>query len=92
VDEGGLRANTRIPIADILSTFTGVLTLTDLDGTDQIDAQHALRYANSLQQPGGGSLGAEWDQLCDVEYSFYGMGTLALLNQYCNKDLRKSLS
>jgi geranylgeranyl transferase type-2 subunit beta len=31
-DEGGVRANTRIPIADLLSTFTGLLTLQDLGG------------------------------------------------------------
>src|SRR6185436_6667663 len=36
-DEGGLRANTRIPIADLLSTFTGVLTLQDLGGDQEID-------------------------------------------------------
>ncbi|MFP6620253.1 MAG: prenyltransferase/squalene oxidase repeat-containing protein [Pirellulaceae bacterium] len=86
VDEGGLRANTRIPIGDILSTFTGILTLRDLGAMDQIDTSHALQYVHSLQQPDGGSLGAEWDQVCDVEYSFYGMGALALLNQYCNKE------
>ncbi|MCP3695293.1 MAG: beta-hydroxylase, partial [Planctomycetaceae bacterium] len=90
VDEGGLRANTRIPIGDILSTFTGILTLRDLGAIDQIDTSHALQYVHSLQQPEGGSLGAEWDQVCDVEYSFYGMGALALLNQYCNKESQES--
>jgi geranylgeranyl transferase type-2 subunit beta len=78
-DEGGLRANTRIPIADLLSTFTGLWTLGDLGGLDQIDAAAAARYAVSLAQPTGGFLGAVWDQGVDVEYSFYGLGTLALL-------------
>ena len=78
-EEGGLRANTRIPIADLLSTFTGVLTLIDLGGLSEIDASAAWRYANSLQQPLGGFHGAVWDQECDLEYTFYGLGCLGLL-------------
>ncbi len=78
-DSGGLRANTRIPIADILSTFTGLLTLTDLDAVDAVDRQELARYARSLAADGGGFLGAEWDEVYDVEYTFYGIGTMALL-------------
>jgi geranylgeranyl transferase type-2 subunit beta len=78
-DEGGMRANTRIPIADLLSTFTGVLTLQDLGAGHELDAAAALRYVQSLEQPSGGFLGAAWDEACDVEYSFYGLGCLALL-------------
>jgi geranylgeranyl transferase type-2 subunit beta len=77
-DEGGLKANTRIPIADLLSTFTGTLTLADLGALDQIDVAAARRYAESLALPEGGFLGAAWDQVADVEYSFYGLGTLAI--------------
>ncbi|MBT4692930.1 MAG: beta-hydroxylase [Planctomycetaceae bacterium] len=78
-DEGGLRANSRIPIADILSTFTGFLTLQDLNGDSEIDKQRLMQYANSLEQQSGGFLGAAWDKVCDVEYTFYGLGTVALL-------------
>lgn len=78
-DEGGLRANTRIPIADLLSTFTGLLTLVDLGAADCVDARAAARYAESLEQESGGFLGAVWDQGVDVEYSFYGLATLGLL-------------
>jgi geranylgeranyl transferase type-2 subunit beta len=77
-DEGGLRANTRIPIADLLSTFTGFLTLCDLDAADEVDAAAIRRYANELEQPDGGFFGALWDNAADVEYTFYGLGTLAL--------------
>ena len=78
-DEGGLRANTRIPIADLLSTFTGYLSLVDLGGTDAIDAAAAARYVRSLENDQGGFQGAAWDEGFDVEYSFYGLGALALL-------------
>ena len=78
-DEGGLRANSRIPIADILSTFTGILTLQDLGGLENIDVTAARRFVKSLMVESGGFLAAEWDDTVDVEYSFYGLGALALL-------------
>jgi len=80
-DEGGLRANTRIPIADLLSTFTGCLTLADLNALDQVDGVAVNRYAKQLELPEGGFLGAAWDQAADVEYTFYGLGTIALSSE-----------
>lgn len=78
-DEGGLRANTRIPIADLLSTFTGLLTLADLGQFEMIDRAAARRYVAALELDEGGFRGAEWDPAHDVEYTFYGLGALALL-------------
>ena len=80
-DEGGLRANTRIPIADLLSTFTGLVTLQDLGGLDAIDLDGVRRFVDSLAREEGGFHGAEWDRAHDVEYSFYGLGCLGLLAQ-----------
>ena len=78
-DEGGLTANTRIPIADVLSTFTGSLTLVDLGALDRLDLKAARRYVESMQLDEGGFLGGAWDSGTDVEYTFYGLGALALL-------------
>jgi geranylgeranyl transferase type-2 subunit beta len=77
--EGGIRANSRIPLADLLSTFTGTWTLLQLDALDRIDARSALQYALNLQGPDGGFRGGSWDNGIDVEYTFYGLGALALL-------------
>ena len=77
-DEGGFTANTRIPFADLLSTFTGLLSLIDLDAMQEIDVNAIRRYAQSMQSPDGGFYGFALDQTADVEYSFYGIGTLAL--------------
>ena len=79
-DEGGLLANTRIPIADVLSTFTGLLTLTDLGGREIIDLNAARTYVESMRLDSGGFRGGEWDQGTDVEYTFYGLGAWALLH------------
>jgi len=78
--EGGFRANRRIPVADLLSTFTALVSLADLDGLAAVDAAGARRYAESLGQPEGGFRGGVWDDAADVEYTFYGLGTLALLS------------
>ena len=78
-DEGGLTANTRIPLADVLSTFTGTLTLTDLRATGEIDMLAARRFVESMEMPDGGFRGGAWDEGTDVEYTFYGLGALALL-------------
>lgn len=78
-DEGGFQANTRIPFADGLSTFTGVLTAQDLNLAETLDAPRISRYIRALQDPAGGFKGASWDQAADVEYTFYGLGTLGLL-------------
>lgn len=76
--EGGLRAHDRIPLADLLSTFTGAWTLAQLSALDRLDADAVRRYARSLEQPDGGFRGGTWDQGADVEYTFYGLGVLGL--------------
>lgn len=77
-DEGGMTANTRIPFADLLSSFTGLLTLVDLDATSMVNVDAIGRYALSMQSAGGGFVGFSLDQIADVEYSFYGVATIAL--------------
>lgn len=77
--EGGLRANDRVPIADLLSTFTGCWTLAQLGALDRINARQAFHYVRSLERPEGGFPGGIWDDATDVEYTFYGLGSLALL-------------
>lgn len=78
-DEGGLRANTRIPIADLLSSFTGGLTLMDLQAFHEIDVPAYRKFVASMERNEGGFQAAAWDNAHDVEYSFYGLGCLALL-------------
>ena len=78
-DEGGLRANTQIPIADLLSTYTGLQTVRDLGGWDNMDIAATQKFVDSLQQESGGFVAAGWDEVADVEYSFYGVALRGLL-------------
>lgn len=78
--EGGFQANTRIPFADGLSTFTGLLTAQDLGLTGLLGPAPIERFVTgSLEFPPGGFRGASWDEQADAEYTFYSLGTLALL-------------
>jgi geranylgeranyl transferase type-2 subunit beta len=77
--EGGLRANDRAPLSDLLSTFTGAWTLAQLGALDRLETAEVRDFALSLEQPGGGFRGGVWDDRADVEYTFYGLGLLALL-------------
>lgn len=78
--EGGFQANTRIPFADGLSTFTGLLTGQDLGRRDIIKPPQVLKWLESeIELPAGGFRGASWDQQADAEYTFYGLGVLGLL-------------
>ena len=77
--EGGFHANRSAPAADLLSTFTALLTLADLDALDRANCGAARRFVESLATPSGGFRAGAWDDQPDVEYTFYGLGALALL-------------
>ncbi|MBM4072157.1 MAG: terpene cyclase/mutase family protein [Planctomycetes bacterium] len=78
-DEGGFRANDRIPLADLLSTFTAAWTLEQLGALERIPVEKLRDYVYSLEQPTGGFRAGIWDEQVDIEYTFYGLGTLALV-------------
>ncbi len=77
--EGGLRANERIPLADSLSTFTGSWTLAQLNALERLDTHEVRSFIEAIQDEAGGFRGGVWDEAADVEYTFYGLGTLALI-------------
>ena len=77
--EGGLRANARAPLADLLSTFTGIWTLSQLDALNQLDLPAVHSYVQALELPTGGFRAGLWDARSDVEYTFYGLGVLGLI-------------
>jgi geranylgeranyl transferase type-2 subunit beta len=80
-EEGGFCANRSMPVADLLSTFTALLTLRDLGASGRVDREAARTFALSLATPAGGFRAGVWDDQPDVEYTFYGLGSLALLEE-----------
>ena len=63
----------------MLSSFTGGLTLADLDSFTELDLNLFRKFVYSLELPEGGFQAAVWDEAVDVEYTFYGLGCMALL-------------
>ena len=57
--EGGFQANTRIPFADGLSTFTGLLTCQDVGRPDLLPPNRIVAWLeNQIELPDGGFRGA----------------------------------
>jgi geranylgeranyl transferase type-2 subunit beta len=77
-DEGGILAHATIPCADVLSTFTGGWTLDQLGAANTLDWPAVRNYVRQCERPQGGFRGGLIDPEGDVEYTFYGLGALAL--------------
>ena len=76
---GGFQAHARIPLPDLLSSFSAVTALYDLDAADRINRSALRNFVTSLRSPDGGYFGMLPDQQSDVEYTFYGMALEAML-------------
>ena len=76
---GGFVATGRVPMPDLLSTFTVVVALTEARAAGQVDLAAAAAFAESCADAAGGYRAAPWDDAADVEYTFYGLGCRGLL-------------
>jgi geranylgeranyl transferase type-2 subunit beta len=77
--DGGLKAHAAAPTADLLSTFTGLVTLSGLCGFQEVAPRRIARFLQQVADPHGGFLACQADDCPDVEYTYYGIATLALL-------------
>jgi prenyltransferase beta subunit len=77
--DGGLRAHANLNHGDLLSTFTGLLTLVGLEGFDLIDLRGLARFLQRTGRLAGGFISCLADISADVEYGHYGLGTLSIL-------------
>jgi len=78
-DDGGFAAHAEAPFSDLLSTFTAAVVLSRLGLARRARLGSMARFAGSLALPDGGFRGAAADDAGDVEYTYYGLGTLGLL-------------
>jgi geranylgeranyl transferase type-2 subunit beta len=78
-EDGGLRANTRVPLSDLLSTFTGCWTLHQLNALDRVESRLLRRFLKETERAEGGFHAGFWDTGHDVEYTFYGLGVHSLV-------------
>ena len=76
---GGFQAHARIPVPDLLSSFSALTALHDLDATEHVNRSALKSFTSSLRSPDGGFFGMLLDQQSDVEYTFYGMALEAMM-------------
>ncbi len=81
---GGLKAHKDAPMADLLSTFTGLVALSSLEALDAVDLTAVARFVKELAFPEGGFHGWLGDHDRDVEYTYYGLATCSLLRIYAS--------
>jgi geranylgeranyl transferase type-2 subunit beta len=77
--EGGFAAGSGAPEPDLLSTFTASVALAGIGALGRVKLAPMARFAHSLEASRGGFRACAGDAVPDVEYTYYGLGTLALL-------------
>ena len=78
-EDGGFAAHAGAPVSDLMSTFTALVTLAQFDAARRVGLGAAGRFVRSLAAPAAGFRGSVPDAAADAEYTYYGLGTLALL-------------
>ena len=78
---GGFLAHKKAPVPDLLSTYTSLLALKALGGLKEVDAKLALSFVNSLLNTKNGFKAVEIDNASDLEYTYYGLGCLGILER-----------
>jgi geranylgeranyl transferase type-2 subunit beta len=77
--EGGFAACAGAPAPDLLSTFTASVALAETGALRRVKLAPVARFAQALEARDGGFRGCAADDAPDAEYTYYGLGTLALL-------------
>ena len=77
--DGGFAAHPAAPVSDLLSTFTALVALADAGAIRRARLADVGRFVQRLALPSGGFAPVLADDSSDVEYTFYGLGSLALL-------------
>lgn len=89
-EDGGIRSHDSAPVSDLMSSFTSTVTLLQIDAVDALDLPALARFVRSMQSPGGGFRSCTLDSEPDIEYTYYGLGTLGLLRWHVeNRKLKE---
>jgi len=78
--DGGFAAGPFAPVSDLLSTCAALsaLWILDTSNVSRLDVTRIEAFVKDLENPEGGFKGCSRDDQPDVEYTFYGLATLAL--------------
>ncbi|MDD2706633.1 MAG: prenyltransferase/squalene oxidase repeat-containing protein [Verrucomicrobiae bacterium] len=77
--DGGVRAHPDVACGDLLSTFNGLTAAAYAGRMAEFDLPAMARFARCVLRGSGGFAGSADDPEADLEFTYYGLGTLALL-------------
>jgi geranylgeranyl transferase type-2 subunit beta len=78
-EDGGLGAYPDAPVADLMSTFTGLATLRVLGDLDRVRLAPLTRFTRALAGTNGGFRATPLDDRTDLEYTYHGLGVLGIV-------------
>jgi hypothetical protein len=77
---GGFMAGKDVPVSDLLSTSTALLSLKMSGENMDLFAENSLNFINLHWDESGGFFGSIADMSCDVEYTYYALLGLGVLS------------
>jgi geranylgeranyl transferase type-2 subunit beta len=77
--DGGFLAHSKAPYPDLLSTFTALATLTVIDRIKRVNFKGHAQFTGLVADANGGFHSCIVDAESDIEYTYYGLGCLALI-------------
>ena len=82
----GLLAHSAADGADLLSTFTALVSLDRLGAARGLDLGAVARFVRNLALESGGFRAGPSDDATDPEYAWYGLGALSLLSAVAHSE------
>jgi geranylgeranyl transferase type-2 subunit beta len=79
VKDGGFLAHYKAPYPDLLSTFTALTTLAAIGQIKQVGLRDHVQFVGLIADADGGFRSCVTDPESDIEYTYYGLGCLALI-------------
>ncbi|WP_347243267.1 prenyltransferase/squalene oxidase repeat-containing protein [Thermogutta sp.] len=87
--DGGFAASAHVGESDLLSTCSALISMSYLKEKDlSFNLNQTENYCLSLANASGGFFGHHRDDQCDVEYTFYGILSLAALQMLKQRVIR----
>jgi geranylgeranyl transferase type-2 subunit beta len=76
---GGFKAHANASYPDLLSTFTALAALAAMGRVKQANLKEHIRFVGLIADANGGFRSCIADAESDIEYTYYGLGCLALI-------------
>lgn len=77
-ESGGWLATKNAPFTDLASTYSALFTLDNVMSLSKPLTEMGLKFVETCKLNSGGYSAGPWESETDVEYTFYGLGSVAI--------------